>query len=114
MLLTYIKRLFRSKEDILREKKDVCYHIGTFLLAENLFDVRKTEEMLASLKITNLEVSYHRIFITLGEPGLLIGHRGMLLSRLETYLYTEFKRPIKIEVIEDEFINSFRPVTYSF
>jgi ribosomal protein S3 len=105
MLLTYIKRLFRSKEEILREKKDVCYFINRFFTIKNNYDYIKTEKYFDDLRITNIEIAYHRIFIKLGRPGLLIGHKGVLISQLEAYLFAELKRPIKIEVIEDEFVS---------
>lgn len=72
-------------------QKQIARQIGEFYLHINNGDYKKTEQVLADLRVSNIDVHNNVVSIYTARPGLIIGKRGTNISDLEKWLNCKVK-----------------------
>lgn len=92
-------------------EEKVCREIGFFYYEDNQYDTLKAKSSLILTNITKVEIEHNIIHITCQRPGLLIGKKGIHITKLKSYLERKLnKGKIEINIIE----NNINDLLYCF
>ena len=112
-IMEFIKRLFEDKYTQRQRSQHMASQIGFYYLSlqPDFSDdsYKKAREDITMLGITDVNFDGTKVTITLTRPGLLIGRRGENLNKLQSFLYTEYKKTIKISIVENVVLQYLLP-----
>jgi len=86
-------------------KKRIYEEIGWFYFEKNKYNIKKTNEEIQSLCITDVSLKDNELKIETARPGLLIGFHGENFEKLSNYLKEKLERKFHLLIIENQEIS---------
>ncbi len=107
---------YELKHGKVNKLRDLATYIGSFYLSLQKgldeSDYQKARDQVSDLGISNLNIQGNKISITLMRPGLLIGRKGENIDQLQKYLNAQYKKNMKIKIIEERILEHLFPYHY--